>query len=214
MLDDVIAALCPPAPALVPVIGVGAEAELGEVRAHCDAAVKRLVAASSGRIGVVAGTGSKVRDERSGGTLRGYGVDVRAGGERFELGPEHTLGAWLLDRAGHAGPRAYLGAAADLSACDAVLMLADGTIRRTPRAPGAFDPRAAAFDAEIADLLASGGAPGLTRLDGQRAEALGCAGLPVLAALGAAAAQASVRAELLYDDAPLGVGYWVAVWSW
>ena len=91
------------------------------------------------------------------------------------------------------------------------LVVGDGTAKRTLKAPGHLDERAEAFDAEIAAALAAGDPDRLGALDEGLAGELWVQGL---AAWHAAAALAGPwRAELLYADAPYGVGYVVASWQ-
>ncbi|GAA1520141.1 hypothetical protein [Nocardioides humi] len=79
-----------------------------------------------------------------------------------------------------------------------VLVVGNGSARRTEKAPGHLDPRAEEFDAalrrsfaDIDPVLAAELWADTARLDG----------LPPLA-----------DAEVGYDDAPFGVQYWVALW--
>jgi hypothetical protein len=112
----VAAAVCPHPPALAPAVTGAAATDLAPLRAACDAAVRALLDAEPARI-VVVGDGPRTEVFPAGevGSLRGYGVDLRARlgdwGERDgagRLGGETpprlplslTLGAWLLDRAG------------------------------------------------------------------------------------------------------------------
>jgi hypothetical protein len=95
-----------------------------------------------------------------------------------------------------------------------LLVVGDGTARRTEKAPGHFDVRAEAFDAEIARLLATGDAVGLATLDAERADDLMCGGIAVWRWLGGLLGSVRVsRAELLADTAPYGVGYFVSCWT-
>lgn len=93
---------------------------------------------------------------------------------------------------------------------DSLLVVADGSATRSEKAPAYFDPRAATFDGLIAQALQAGSPEQLAGLDPLRAAELGAAGLPAWAAAGAVAGP--WQAELIYDQAPYGVGYFVAVW--
>jgi hypothetical protein len=80
-----------------------------------------------------------------------------------------------------------------------VLVVGNGSAKRTEKAPGHFDPRAEEFDAALRRTFAG--------IDADLAAELwadtGClGGLPPLA-----------EATVLYDDAPFGVQYWVALWA-
>lgn len=207
------AAVCPHPPLLAPEVAPGTADELADLRDACDAAVAALLASSPGRV-VVLGTGDGVndRDESAGGTLAGYGVDVRAGGPSIELPLSLTLGAWLLDRAGWNGPRTYTTGHPATDDDVALLVMADGTTKRSLQAPEFLDERAEGFDASVAKALGSGDAEGLAGLDPDLAEELGATGIPALRLLGETAKGATVSARLRFDGAPLGVGYVVADW--
>ncbi|KRA39443.1 hypothetical protein ASD81_07900 [Nocardioides sp. Root614] len=82
-----------------------------------------------------------------------------------------------------------------------LLVVANGSGRRTEKAPGHFDERAEGFDAALRADLGSAD-PGLA------AELWAD-----VAALDALAGRTLVEADVLYDDLPFGVQYWVAVWG-
>lgn len=209
-----IAVVCPHAPVLVPEVAGSAAADLDELRAACDAALGEALAVRPTRV-VVAGSGAPgCWDASDGGSLAPYGVDVRVGGTGEELPLSLTLGAWLLDRAGWSGDRLYATEPVDLRSDDVALVMADGSAKRTEKAPGYIDERAESFDALIVGALRDGDGPALADLDLALAEDLWCGGVPMLRWLGRQAGDADVDAKLLYDAAPYGVGYWVATWTW
>jgi len=219
-LDDVIvaAAVCPHPPLLVPEVARGAAAEVAELLDACDAAVEALLAADPTQVVVLAGGEPASWDAAAGGSLHGYGVDVHAGGRSDELPLGLTIGAWLLDRAGWDGARTYTTTDPDISGRTVVLVMADGSARRSVKAPGHLDPRAEAFDASIAAALASGDAAALAALDLDLADELLAAGARPLALLGRLASASMTKgtdltARLRCDVAPFGVGYWVADWA-
>lgn len=80
-----------------------------------------------------------------------------------------------------------------------LLVVGNGSATRTEKAPGHLDPRAESFDAGLRATFA-GIDPALAAELWADTAALG--GLPPLS-----------EAEVLYDDAPYGVQYWVAVWA-
>lgn len=93
---------------------------------------------------------------------------------------------------------AAAGAAVVESGETGVLVVGNGSAKRTEKAPGHLDERAAAFD----DALRASFADVDPALAGELWADTAClAGLRPLA-----------EAEVLYDDAPFGVQYWVAVW--
>jgi hypothetical protein len=219
-------AFCPSPPVLVPAVA-GDAAGLRELREACAEAVSALLAGAPEVVVVVgAGVEDGVRfGPGDAGDLRGFGVDfevpfsarTKPGGRRLPWA--HTLGAWLLDEAGHAGARLGVGPG-DLAAAlghlpgpVGVLAIGDGSARRTDRAPAAFDPAAGPFDAAAATALADGDPAGLAALDEAEGARLLATGAPVWRAVGTALAGCRAAATLHYDAAPFGVGYLVAVWQ-
>jgi hypothetical protein len=151
-----------------------------------------------------------------------------------------TVGAWLLNEVGWPGPvwgcgvsartppdRAaqigadILGAAAAAGQRLGLLVMGDASARRTPDAPGGFDDRAEAHDRAVRTALADADPAALLALDARLADdllAAGRASWQVLAGalLAAAPADPDPRTwsgDVLYDDAPYGVGYLVVVWE-
>ncbi|MFQ1003996.1 hypothetical protein [Modestobacter sp. SSW1-42] len=222
----VTVAFCPQTPLLLPAVSGAPDAALTALRAATGAAVATLLAAPPAVVLVVGDGLDGVRlGPGDAGDLRGLGVDRElpfagpavAGGRRAPL--PHLLGAWLLDAAGHTGPRVGVGPG-DLGAALAgargpvgVLAMGDGSARRTEKAPGALDPAAAGFDAAVAAALAAGDPAALAALDPGEGERLLAAGVPVWRAVGTALAGRTCLAEVTYDAAPYGVGYLVATWS-
>ena len=212
------AAVCPHPPLLVPELAPGTSDELATLRDACFDAVGALLASGPDRV-VVIGAGQLEHDldERAGGTLGPYGVDVRAGGPTTQLPLSLTIGAWLLDRAGWTGRRTYTTGRPDVAGDVALLVMADGTNGRSEKAPGFLDERAEPFDAAIVSALAAGDPTLLAALDAELGAELGAAGVPALQTLAGLALDrtsrgASVAAHLRFDGAPLGVGYVVADW--
>ncbi|MGP3943121.1 MULTISPECIES: class III extradiol dioxygenase subunit B-like domain-containing protein [Streptomyces] len=141
-----------------------------------------------------------------------------------------AVAAWLLEHAGWdpAVPVEGLGVGEPLAAerCIevgrelagraermALLVMGDGTACRTLKAPGYLDERAAPFDAEVARALAAADTGALAALDEELAYELQAAGRAPLQVLAGAAEGAPLKGELRYDEAPYGVGYFVASWS-
>lgn len=209
----VAVAVCPHPPMLVPQIASGAGSDLADLRRACDEAVTALLDARPDRV-VVLGTGVLVgdRDESGGGSFAPYGVDLHVGGAGSDLPLSLGVGAWLLDRAGWTGPRTYSTGTPDAGGRVAVLVMADGSAKRSTSAPGFLDERAEAYDAQIATALATGDAATLAGLDLALGDELWAAGTPALRALGGMTKGADIVARLRVDVAPFGVGYWVADW--
>jgi hypothetical protein len=225
-------AFCPHPPVLVPEVATGAADELDGLRAACRSAI---TSACAGRLPALLGTGPSSRSHppQACGTLAGFGVAVDValhGGATAgppELPPSLTVGAWLVrdalgpgsgTRGFSVGPdfasslaAAELQALADTSDI-ALVVLADGSARRSTTAPGYYDPRAAGFDAGIAAALRDGDAPALARLDATLGAELLAAGVPAWHAAADVLGGRRYRAHLAYDEAPYGVGYFVASW--
>lgn len=94
-----------------------------------------------------------------------------------------------------------------------VLVMGDGSARRSEKAPGHLDERAFAMDQVIADALAAGDPGGLSGLDAGLAEQLMIAGRAAWQALAAGLVGPPDRARAEVSD-PFGVLYHVAVWEW
>ncbi|QES44225.1 hypothetical protein DEJ49_27405 [Streptomyces venezuelae] len=112
------------------------------------------------------------------------------------------------ERCIHVG--AGIGARADRVA---LLVMGDASACRTLKAPGYLDERAAGFDAEVGRALGEADIEALKALDAGLAYELKAAGRAPWQVLAGAAEGAALRGELLYEDAPYGVGYVVAAWS-
>jgi hypothetical protein len=219
----VAAAVCPHPPLLVPEVAAGAAGELDDLRAACRAAVAHLDNASVDSLIVVGSDTTTVRRKPPfGGTLSRWGVDLPVGDPSGDQLPLSLLiGAWLAPQAGNfqsvaadappAGCAALGRALAGEAARVGLLVLGDGSSCRTDKAPGFFDPRAEGFDAAVAAALASADAAALAAIDPREAAGLLAAGRAPWQVL-AGAKSGPMSGELLYDSAPYGVGYFVAVW--
>lgn len=225
------AVVCPHPPLLVPAVSVLEPDWLVELRAACRAAVAALLASAPDVVAVVgSGPRTDIWDDNAGGTLGPYGVEVAAGGTSRELPLSLTVGAWLLDEHGWRGPRCYaaLAAGADAAACAqvgaglvtgpdrvALLVMGDGSARRTTDAPGYLDERAEGYDAAVSAALAAADADALLGLEPALADDLWVAGRQAWQALAGAALTSSalIAATVGYHRAPAGVGYLVANWT-
>jgi hypothetical protein len=226
------AVLCPSPPLLAREL-TGRAQVLPELRDACAAAVARLVKADSEVVAVVgAGDVTATWDPDSRLDLSAYAPAVGKPAGTPGLPLALGLGAMLLDDAGYGGPRllqavgeaeprrscvrlgeALAGAAARVG----LLVVGDGSARRTPSAPGHFDERAAPFDAQVARAIFGGDMAALAAFDPALARdlmATGRAAWQVLAgALGAAPGAGPPPAEILYAGDPFGVAYLVAVFE-
>jgi hypothetical protein len=233
--DEAVARMLTAGPDRVAVVGAGPPARWGNADAGTFAGygiplTVPLTGTGPGPVtGPVTGSGSApVNRPVTGPVEPGPAEDPEAdpGSRRAWLPLSVTVGAWLLARAGYAGPRHAVSVPAEAADpelagwADAVdtgeriglLVMGDGSARRSPAAPGYLDPRAAGFDAAVAAALRAGDPAGLRALDPALGAHLLAAGVSAWRLAGLLAADSRHRAELLYDDAPFGVGYLVAVW--
>lgn len=188
---------------------------------------------------VAVGAGSRTVAHPSGsvGTLAPIGVDLHAmlGSPDAPEPPgvpvlprSLTIAAWLLARhtwtaatvgqevAPDDSPQACASLGAEIVAGTrsrvAVLVMADGTARRGPRAPGYTDDRAAAVDQAWVRALADPAPSALAALDPGLCSDLMMEGRAPLQVLAGAVGSAAVTAHLGYADDPYGVQYAVASW--
>lgn len=198
---------------MIPEIAAGASDDLAALRSACDAAVSTILGSGPDRVVVVGGGDLGTdRDESAGGAFAPYGVDLHVGGGDADLPLSLAVGAWLLDRAGWSGPRTYSTGTPDVGGRVALLVMADGSAKRSTAAPGFLDDRAEEFDASIAAALAEGDAQTLASLDAELGATLWAAGTTALKTLGELTKGADIVASLRVEVAPFGVGYWVADW--
>jgi hypothetical protein len=221
----IAAAVCPWPPVLAAEL-TGPDPVISALRDACGQAVRRLVRARPDLVAVI----GPARQTRAWDPDRRLDLSVfapalsRAGDPA--LPPSLGLGALLLDQAGYSGPRvlqavaedeppaacAELGAVLGGSATRAgLLVMGDGSARRSPRAPGHFDPRAAAFDAETERAFRHADFDALLAISPVLARELMATGRPAWQVMAGALRQAEVTTDVLYRDDPFGVAYLVAV---
>lgn len=232
----VSAAVCPHPPLIVPELAGGAADRLDELRSACAAAIEAVRATEPERL-VVVGSADTTRRYPPGarGSFAPYGVAITVSlpgpstpsdGDRLPL--SIAVGAWLLGRAGWTGdtPGQAVESASPAQACRrlgmqlsqetdrlALLVMGDGSAGRPSAAPAFVDPRAEAFDASVVDALRTADPAALLAVDATVAGELRAAGRAPWQVLAGAAGDAVFDADVLYDDAPYGVGYFVAVWE-
>ncbi|MFG3044115.1 class III extradiol dioxygenase subunit B-like domain-containing protein [Streptomyces sp. NPDC048241] len=232
----VAVAVCPCPPLLVPEVASGAAPELDAARAACADALGVLAAARPDRLLVIGPAEHGGRHPQgTPGSFRGFGVDLdvtlgRGTAPGPELPASLAVAAWLLERSDWAADVPVEGVAVDtalpadqcarlgaqLSGGDdrvALLVMGDGSACRTLKAPGYLDERAAPFDTEAARALGTADPAALAALDAGLARELQASGRAPWQVLAAAAEGAGLDGTLLYDEAPYGVGYFVATWS-
>ncbi len=235
----IAAALCPAPPLLAREL-TGADPVLPDLRQACSEAVDELIRTGPDVVVVVGvADDDRAFDARARldlsayapGLRTGVGTGVRTGlraglaGAAPGLPLTVGLGSRLLDDAGYAGRRqlqsvgdrtpapacAALGARLALAAQRvALLVMADGSARRTRRAPGYCDPRAAPFDAEVGRAIRAGDMTALLALDAGLAAELMATGRAAWQVLAGAVGGRTPSCVVRYDDDPFGVAYLVA----
>jgi hypothetical protein len=229
----IAATLCPWPPLLVREL-TGADPVLPELRDACAAAVAALLAGHPDVVAVVApgpATTTWPADGRL--NIAAFGgpppTSPQTVSDICSLPPAAGIGGYLLDQAGYQGPRVIwtvsedetpagcskLGAElAAASPRTALLAVGDGSARRGPKAPGAFDERAAGFDAEVERAVRAADMDALLALDPALARDLMATGRPAWQVLAGALAGTPVSTEIRYADDPFGVFYLVASLPW
>jgi hypothetical protein len=200
-----VACLVPAAPALLAGLTGARVPELAGVRAAVASALAAL--AGVDHLVVVA--------PRVPGTLAGFGAPA-APTTSSPLGSwPHALAAVLLDSCRSTAGRSWLAwdegapavrAAGAGAGSTGLLLLADGSRTRGPRAPGGQDPRGDVVDAELAAALREGRPP-----LAPDAEVVGATAGPAVQLLVDLTGRRAGAVDLVYAGAPLGVGYLVAV---
>jgi hypothetical protein len=223
------AALCPAPPLLAREL-TGADPVVPELRQACREAVDALAQADPDVI-VVVGAGEQTRAwdaarARLDLSRHAPGLGPRSAAvEMLPLPLPLGLGGRLLDEAGYHGRRELqeVGADEPASACvalgeslaqrarrAALLVMADGSARRSLKAPGYLDERSAAFDAEVGRAIRDGDLQALLALDAALAMELMATGRPAWQVLAGAADGGRPASVIRYDDDPFGVAYLVA----
>lgn len=217
----------PSAPLLVPDVA-GGSAELDrDLREACRTVARHLVSDRPDSVVVAAGwPAGGAWDSGATWGFEGFGVARHPADGRPRLPWPLGIGSWLLDDIGWDGDRRYAGigdpvdagsagvGSAGVGSATTVLVVGDGTARRTEKAPGHLDDRAEGYDAKIAGCLREGDIAGLGGLDPVLGAELMCGGLVVWHWLaGVLAGRKVATADLLAETAPYGVGYFAATWT-
>jgi len=216
------AALCPSPPLLAPGV-TGQTVLLPDLRQACAAAVGWLVGAAPDTVAVIGPAAATATwPPESVPDLAMHAPAVYAGPSALPLAL--AIAGFLLDAAGYSGPRILQSVAESASpgACQqlgrdlaaaaprvALLVMGDGSARRSAAAPGYLDDRAEPFDATVEQAIREGNLAALAALDPDLARDLLATGRSAWQAL-AGAAPTCPQTELLYSAAPFGVAYLVA----
>lgn len=227
-----IAAACCPAPPLLDRQLTGADPVLPELRQACLDAVTALVRAEPEVIAVVAAASEQRSWDPAGRLDRGVFAPALSQsapgqpGDPAERVPVPLgLAGLLLDQAGYDGRRALHSVTQDDPAdqCAALgaqlaaqhervglLVMADGSARRTLKAPGYLDERSVPFDLAVESAIRAGDLAALLTLDAGLARELMATGRPAWQVLAGAAQDLRPDCAIGYCDAPFGVSYLVA----
>jgi hypothetical protein len=233
-------AVVPHPPILVPEVAAGAAGETAPLRDACLIAARALEQRCARWVAVAAIDPEAVTGNV--GSFVGYGVDVQVAldprarpSDPVELPLPLLVAAWLRDQVGTASvtvsvlavpPGSSTGRCCRIGTELAqrlrrengpvgLLVLGDGAVTHTLRAPGYLDRRAAGLDAAVAAALAAADPGALLDLDATLAGELVVTGREAwqVAAAAARALAPAWRGELLYSAAPYGVAYHVALWD-
>ena len=230
----VAAAVCPHPPLLVPEVASGAAPELDDLRTACLAAVDALSTAST--IVVIGSAAPAVPyglvrfPAAAGGSFAAYGAPgVRIGSGDPVLPLSLAIGGWLLEQSKATGlPRTYvavptsatpdecLGLGREIAAGNdrvGLLVMGDGSARRSEHSPVHLHPRAEIFDTTVASALQHRDLDVLAALDPDLATELQAAGRAPWQVLAGALESATLTPDLTYNAAPYGVGYLVAAFT-
>jgi hypothetical protein len=163
----------------------------------------------------------------AGGSFAAYGAPgVRIGVGDTVLPLSLAVGGWLLEQSKAAGlPRSYLAVPTTATPDECVrlgreiasgndriglLVMGDGSARRSEHSPVHLHPRAEIFDTTVASALQYRDLDVLKALDPDLAAELQAAGRAPWQALAGALEGTTLTADLTYNAAPYGVGYLVA----
>ena len=94
-----------------------------------------------------------------------------------------------------------------------LLVMGDGSARRSLKGPAGLHPDAEAFDAEVEAALRAADADALAALDPDRAETLLAAGRAPWQVLAGAAHDGRWQGSVTWAGSPYGVTYLVASWT-
>lgn len=222
----VAAAVCPHPPLLVPEVASGAAPDLDDLRAACLTAIDQLSTASSVLV-VGAAAARATYPAAAGGSFGPYGAPgVRIGAGDPVLPLSLAVGGWLVEQTKAAQlPRAYVAVPVDATPAECrqlgqeiadgndrigLLVMGDGSARRSEHSPVHLHPRAEIFDTTVATALQHRDLDVLNALDPDLAAELQAAGRAPWQVLAGALRATTLTGDLTYHAAPYGVGYFVA----
>jgi hypothetical protein len=191
---------------------VGIEDPAAPVRARCVDAVHTSLGADAAAPEVVAIVTGRDREPRTSKAPLGARIGELLLGTSGWTGPvEHVAVPFDADAQTLADSGRALAARAERVL---LLVVADGSARRSEKAPGHLDERAFGVDEQLLAALRDVDPEGLLAVDaGLAADVLatGCAALQVMAH--AVRGTSGLEGGLLWSDDPYGVMYAVAAWT-
>ena len=218
------AALCPSPPLLAREL-TGRDPLVSGLREACAEVTARLADADPDVVIIVGpGPETTVWDSASRLDVSAFAPALRDNSGTPGLPLSLGLGAMLLDQAGYSGLRVLQAVGehepavrcvelgnklAAFAPRAALLVMGDGSARRSPIAPGHLDERAAPFDAQVELAIRDGNLDALAGVDPALARELMATGRPAWQVLAGAMGAGNPVTEILYADAPFGVSYLV-----
>lgn len=226
MIETAVVLPCPPL-LLAGATGAARVPEVERLRECCLAALAPLAELDLDRVQLI---GATRPGEHEPGTLTGIGRRFLPwpGRDGEPLPLSLAVGVELLAEVGIGDPLLVLQLLREDSPPDrcraagsavlagtgrtALVVMADGSAKRSTSAPGYLDERAAAFDAQVQRALTEGDTAALTALDPELAAQLWAGGRSAWQALAEALDSdgRAWRGKFLYSDDPFGVWYGVA----
>lgn len=213
---------CPHPPLLLPGVTGEAVPEVEELRAACETAIDELVAVAPDVVVVVGGAPE----------TRAWPADAASPRHFFVSGPVPAGEVLPLSLA---VARELVPVPVELHGVDVtlpvedcraygrriaarperigLLVMADGSARRGPKAPGYADHRALAVDGAFDEALRAGDPEPLLKLEPDVADELLIGGRAAWQVLSGACEALVVRSTCHYSDDPFGVWYPVYVWT-
>jgi hypothetical protein len=204
------------------------------LRAACTSALASLAALGPDQVVVIGSSQrTRVRAPMPSGSLAGYGLaqdfvlGSPDGGPVDDLPLSLTIGSLLVaEQFGPGSGAIGVEVGPDFGAQPAarelaelarsgrlgLVVMGDGSARRSTRAPGYLDERAVPFDDAVAEILRAGDGQALADLSEPLGAELLAEGVPAWRATGALVGGQPMSARLLYAEAPYGVSYFVAAW--
>ena len=205
---------CPQPPLLLPGRTGRPVAEVAQLRAACREAIADLLAEQLDSVVLIGGLTAAEADRRAEPvSLRIGRLLLADGGCTVPIQPVPVRVDATTEECLATGRRLAAEVQAGPGSRTGLLVMADGSARRGPKAPGYLDPRAAPFDRAVEQALATGDPAGLAELDPALAAELLVAGRAAWQVLAGATEGRHFQARTYYLGDPFGVWYPVVRWA-